>query len=356
MKRIAGRDTPAHKAAKQFLRGINFGNYLEAPPGHDWGTKYAATDFEHAKAEGFDHVRLPIAWHHYAGPGPDFKLSDAIYAKADELVNAGTRNGLNVIVNIHHFDAFTSDPPGQTAKFLALWRQIAEHYAQAPAGVAFELLNEPKDAATTPVLGPIYVEAIRVIRRSNPGRPIFAGPSKWNQVGELPQFVLPDDDRNVIVTVHSYDPFYFTHQGATWAGPDTKVTGIRYPGPPPAPLEPAAGLQLNPWVRDWIKRYNTQPAAENPCGPRAFRGLVAKAKEWSEYYGRPVHFGEFGCIVRADAESRARFLRDSRTAIEEAGLGWALWDWKAMFRYWDDKAGRPEPGLHEALFGAAQPR
>ena len=47
-----------------------------------------------------------------------------------------------------------------------------------------------------------------------------------------PQLRLPDDDENLIVTVHNYDPFYFTHQGATWAGPDTKVTGIRFPGPP----------------------------------------------------------------------------------------------------------------------------
>ena len=37
-------------------------------------------------------------------------------------------------------------------------------------------------------------------------------------------------------------------------------------------------------------------------------------------------------------------------------MGWAIWDWKAGFRYWDEKAGRPEPGMHEALFGSPASR
>src|SRR5438445_9035103 len=122
MRRIIGRDTPAHQAAKKFLRGTNLGNYLEAPPGQDWGARYSEDDFVHIKSEGFDHVRLPIAWHHYAGPAPDFKLSDDIYAKADFLVTNALRHDLNVIVNIHHFDEFTSNPAAFTNKFYALWR------------------------------------------------------------------------------------------------------------------------------------------------------------------------------------------------------------------------------------------
>ena len=86
-----------------------------------------------------------------------------------------------------------------------------------PTGLAFELLNEPKDAATTEVINPIFAETIRQIRRIDPKRTIFVGPGRWNSIGELPKLRLPDDDQNLIVTVHNYDPFYFTHQGADWA-------------------------------------------------------------------------------------------------------------------------------------------
>jgi hypothetical protein len=50
MRPLTGHSTAAHRAAKKFLHGTNLGNYLEAPPGQDWGAKYAETDFVHIKA------------------------------------------------------------------------------------------------------------------------------------------------------------------------------------------------------------------------------------------------------------------------------------------------------------------
>ena len=356
MKRIAGRDTPAHRAARRFLRGANLGNGLEAPPGQNWDVHYTPEDLRSIRAEGFDHVRIPVGWNHYTGPSPEFRLRPEILSRADELVDAGLRQGLGVIINIHHFDDFTTDPKGQTAKFLTIWSQLAAHYREAPEGLAFELLNEPKDAATTEVVNPIFAEAIRRIRAVDKNRTIFLGPGKWNSIGELPQLRLPDDDENLIVTVHSYDPFYFTHQGATWAGPDTKVTGILFPGPPSTRLVPDPNLKPSRGVIDWLQRYNTQPRATNPSSPIAFLGAIDQTREWSEYYGRPVHVGEFGCLAAADPASRGNYYRTFREAAERAGIGWAIWDWKAGFRYWGEKAGRPEPGMHEALFGRTSPR
>src|ERR1051326_3139698 len=121
MRPIAGRDTPAHRAAKGFMRGANLGNDLEVPPGQSWAVNYTVEDLAHIRSEGFDHIRIPVGWHHYAGPAPGFKLSDDIFAKADFLVTNALQRGLNVILNIHHFDEFTSNPSASTDKFYALW-------------------------------------------------------------------------------------------------------------------------------------------------------------------------------------------------------------------------------------------
>jgi len=354
MKPLAKTNSPAYQAARRFMHGVNLGNYLEAPPGQNWGVTCSADEFALMRAQGFDHVRVPVGWHHYTGPAPDYTISPEFFARADFVVTNALASHLAVLINIHHFNEFTTNPAAQTDKFLAIWRQVAAHYAKFPAALAFELLNEPRDAATTAVMNPIYASAITEIRRTNPHRTLFIEPGHWGSVNELKNLVLPPDD-NLIVSVHCYDPFYFTHQGATWAGPDAKVTGIQFPGPPAQPLVPDPALKLNPWVLDWIQRYNTLPADRNPCGPSAFTGKLKLARAWSDYYGRPVHVGEFGCYSNADPQSRARFLAAFRKALEEQKLGWALWDWSAAFRYWDKKNNQPLPGLREALFGNSSP-
>ncbi len=350
MKPLANRDSPAYQAARLFMHGVNLGNYLEAPPGQNWGVTCSADEFAIMRAEGFDHVRVPIGWHHYAGAAPDFTLSPEIFARADFVVTNALASGLAVIINIHHFNELDQDPAGQTEKFLALWRQIAAHYAKFPKPLAFELDNEPHENATTAVMNPIYARAIAEIRKTNPRRTIFVEPGPWGSIEGLKNLVLPPDD-DVIVSVHCYDPFYFTHQGATWAGPDPKATGIQFPGPPATPLVPDPSLKLNPWVRDWIHNYNTLPTGKNPSSPIAFEGKIKLAREWSDYYGRPVHVGEFGCYTKADPASRARFYAAFRRALDREQLGWAIWDWSAGFRYWDKPNNRPMPGMREALFG-----
>ena len=350
MKPLANRDSPAYQAARLFRRGVNLGNYLEVPPGQNWGVTFSADEFAIMHAEGFDHVRVPIGWQHYTGSAPDFTLSPEIFARADYVVTNALANHLAVMVNIHHFDELDRDPAGNTEKFTAIWRQIAAHYRNFPNQLAFELDNEPHENAKTAVMNPLYARAIVEIRQTNPRRTIFVEPGNWGSIGELKNLVLPPDD-NLIVSVHCYDPFYFTHQGATWAGPDPKVIGIQFPGPPATPLVPDPALKLNPWVRDWIHNYNTLPAGKNPSSPIAFEGKIKLAREWSAYYGRPVQMGEFGCYTMADPASRARFYAAFRHALDREHLGWAIWDWSAGFRYWDKPNNRPLPGMREALFG-----
>ena len=342
--------SPAHVAAKRFLRGANLGNYLEVAPNQNWSVSHGTNDLVRIRAEGFDHVRIPIGWHHYTGPAPDFRLSPDIFAKVDLLVTHAFTLGLNVLINIHHFDAFTSDPDQHKDQLYSIWRQVSAHYASALPGLAFELINEPKDKATTTVMNPIYAEVIKQIRKTNPNRTVFVGPGRWNQIQELPKLVLPAGDSNIIVTVHSYDPFYFTHQGASWTRPTTDTRGVLFPGPPQTPLIPAPTVASNKAVLAWIKDYNTLPSVQNPSSPHAFLGKLRAAREWSDRTGRPIHVGEFGCYIRADAESRTRYYAEFRRAAEREGFGWAIWDWKANFRYWDDKAQQPLAGMRQALF------
>ena len=348
MRRITRKDSPAHQALARFRRGANAGNYLEVPPSQNWSVPHSAEDIAQMKKEGFDHVRIPAGFHHYTGPAPEYTIAPAFFKKVDALLEAAKAQKLGAVLNIHHFDPLNDDPAGEKPRFLAIWRQIAERYADSPDSVGFELLNEPHTKATTEVMNGIYAEAIAIIRKTNPKRTIFVGPSRWNQATELPLMLLPDDDENLIVTLHCYDPFFFTHQGASWISRSDGVTGVIFPGPPSEPLNVPEGTKQD--LRDWVERYNTLPTAQNPSSAKAFEAALQLAEKWSEYYGRPIHWGEFGAYTKSDDASRARYYEAFRRAAEAAGHGWAIWDWRAGFRYWDGSRNAPAPGLRDALF------
>jgi endoglucanase len=257
------------------------------------------------------------------------------------------------MINIHHFDELDANPTNATAEFLAIWQQIAAHYREYPAPLAFELDNEPHEHATTALMNPIYAQVIAAIRETNPRRTIFVEPGGWGSIDQLKNLVLPPDD-NVIVSVHCYDPFYFTHQGANWTSGATPITGIVFPGPPATPLVPNPALNLSPDRLDWVRRYNTLPTAQNPSSPLAFQNKLIYIHQWSDYYHRPIHLGEFGAYTRADEQSRVNFYESFRKAAEAQHVGWCIWDWSAGFRYWDRANHRAMPGMHEALFGKNQ--
>ncbi len=348
MTPVPTRTTAAHQAALRYLRGVNLGNYLEMTPGSSGILSYTDTDLTQIKSEGFDHIRVPVGWHLFAGAAAAFQLSQSIFQKTDFLVTNANRHGLSVILDWHHFDVLSTARDSNTNEFYAIWRQVAQHYANGYTNLALELLNEPLDTISTLALNPIYAEAIRQIRTIDQARTIFVGPAQFNSADELNNLDLPDDEQNVITTIHCYDPYYFTHQGAEWALPDTATTGVIFPGPPPTPLKPNSSI-THSWVLDWIRDYNYLPAESNPSNARAFAGKMRRAKLWSDYFGRPLHVGEFGCYYKSDAVSRVNFYRQMVQAIDAQGLGWAMWDWKAGFHY--IQSGQPEPtGMRTAIF------
>ena len=103
------------------MHGVNLGNYLEVPPGQNWGVTVSADEFSIMKREGFDHVRVPIGWQHYAGPAPDFTLSPEIFSRVDFVVTNALAAGLAVMINIHHFDELDTNPAATTDEFLKIW-------------------------------------------------------------------------------------------------------------------------------------------------------------------------------------------------------------------------------------------
>ncbi len=334
-------DSPASRALAGITRGVNLGNCWDAPPPYSWGIRYTVEDIDRIAAEGFDHIRVPVAWHFNLKPSANgFDIDPALLTDLEPVLKRALEKKMHVILDWHHFDDFTTDPAANRTRFIASWKTIANHFKSWPPELFLELLNEPRDALTTEVANPIYAETIAAIRSIDPARIILVSPGKWGDIRELEKLRLPDADDRIVVTVHCYEPFYFTHQGAAWVQLGG-LRGIAYPGPPANPVAVPEIFRENNDIGAFIQAYNTRAADCNPCSANAVRDLLNLAREWSDHFGRPVHLGEFGSHGLADESSRMRYARDVRTLAEQRHIPWTLWDWKASFGYWDSKTNKP---------------
>ncbi len=341
-----GNATPAHRALARMKRGVNFGNGWEANPA--WKLVFTPEDIDHIADQGFDHIRVPVGFHFYLKQGKDgMELSKSFLDELEPVLRRALDRKLTVLLDWHHFNDLTTAPDQNLSRFIAGWECIARHFKSWPSGLYFELLNEPHDAMTTEVCNQIYPKTIAAIRRIDPARIIVASPGSWGGINELEKLRLPDDDDRIIVTVHCYEPFHFTHQGAGWVGFQA-LKGVIYPGPPATPLQVPESLKGNPGVCQFIESYNTLPADRNPCSAKSVRLMLDAVQAWSIEFGRPVHLGEFGAHNIGDDASRGRYLHDVKSLAEERKIPWTLWEWKSSFGYWEPKTNQPR--FRAALF------
>lgn len=299
-------------------RGVNLGNALEAPKEGDWGVTLQAKYFRDIKAYGFQSVRVPIRWSAHAGADAPYTIDANFFKRIDWVVDQAEKNGLAVILNIHHYEELVKDPSGQRARFLAIWEQIASHYQAAPQTVLFELLNEPNgEAMPAEVWNELAAAALEKVRETNPNRFVVIGPVDWNNVNSLDSLRLPVEDPRIIATFHFYLPFHFTHQGAEWAEGSDQWLGTK-------------------WSGDHQER-------------EALTNDFEKASSWSEKNHRPVLVGEFGAYNRADMDSRARWTEAVAREAEKRGFSWSYWEYCAGFGFYDPRQQTTLQPLLEAL-------
>ena len=215
-------------------RGINFGNMLEAPYEGAWGLTVQPDFFLRVAEAGFDHIRLPVSWTHHADLEAPYLVDETFFERVDEVLAMAEAIGVQVILNDHHHEELDADPLAESTRFLAIWNQIATRYADQGDWLHFEILNEPHGVFNSfPELwNDLQAEALAIIRQTNPTRKVLIEPVSYSSIERLEELVVPNDP-NLVASVHYYDPFPFTHQGATWVSP-TPPVGLAY-----RPLEKA---------------------------------------------------------------------------------------------------------------------
>lgn len=284
---------------------INMGNQLEAENEGDLGRAIRDSDFTFIKSGGFSTVRIPIRFSGHASSSAPYTINSSFMSRVQHVVDTATSAGLNVIIDMHHYDEMSEDPQANRARFVAMWRQIAQRFQSTPSSVWFELLNEPKDQLDNSNLLDIYTEALAAIRETNVSRYVIMGGENTSDITSLATLELPNDPY-VIPTFHYYAPLEFTHQGATWISPT-----------------PALGTT---WGSDEdYDRLNTH---------------LKRATSYYTRTGRVPFVGEYGAIELIDTTQRATYYGAVSNAFASIGIQSCAWSYVNTFPLRNDSTGQ----------------
>lgn len=302
-------------------RGVNMGNSFEAPTEAAWGHVIQDEDFSRIKAAGFNSVRIPTKWSAHAAKEAPYAIDPVFMARVEHVVKTALAAGLQVILNVHHYDEIDQEPAKHRERFTALWHQISARFATLPDNLQFELYNEPNTNHSAEEWNLNLAAALKEVRATNPTRAVHIGGVKWNQVHTLKDLKLPPEDRNIIVHIHYYSPFHFTHKNASW-----------------------------------VKGSKEWKDGDTWTGTEAEKAAVLKdfaiARDWAKQAGRPVFLGEFGsALSHPDAASRLRWTRFIRDSAEAHGFTWTYWEYQANFGVWNPQAKEWRKDMLEALTG-----
>lgn len=252
--RVSGENLVSPDGSKYFIRGINLGNWLN-PEGYMFGFNNASSprlinemfcelvgpdrtslfwkdfkdnyitrdDIRFIASTGANTIRLPFNYRLFTDEDYMGLTKDQDgFARMDSLVVWAKESGLHLILDMHDC------PGGQTGDniddsygypwlfeseqsqelFCDIWSRIADHFADEPVILGYELMNEPIapyfkniDELNGKFLN-VCKKAVERIRKVDGNHIILIGATQWN-TNFKPVTDLSFDD-NIMLTCHRY--------------------------------------------------------------------------------------------------------------------------------------------------------
>jgi len=310
--------------------GANVCQWFRFPRGNlaEHFTNYISEDEAAFMARiGLKHVRLCVA--------PRVIMNrtsgDVIEERGKQLeaaIERFHRAGLLVVVDIHNEDRASEVDPAWQEAFIRFWGSLARRLSRLDSGLTMlEIINEPVFDGREEEWNILNGRLAAVIRQNARAHTIITSGPNWGGIDGLRKLnLLPD--RNVVYSFHCYDPFAFTHQGATWAGEAVKpLREVPYPSSPEAVEPLLSSLEASPASKKMVESYGKEHWNKARLAARFRQGI-----EWGARNQVALYCGEFGVFPeRSKPEHRANWFHDFGEVLAENRIGWAVWGWDEGF-------------------------
>lgn len=313
------------QAQNMFNKGVNLTGWFQASsPRQIQFTKYTKKDFERIKSLGADAIRLPINLHAMTNGAPDYILDPLFLEFLDEAVNWAEELKISIILDNHTFDVNTNTDPAIGDVLVKVWKQMATHYKDRSGYVLYEVLNEPHGIADA-LWGSIQQSVIDAIRTIDTSHYIVVGGANWNTYTSLSQIPVYSDTK-LIYTFHFYDPFIFTHQGASWTDPSmVPLAGVPFPYRTSyMPVIPAS--LKGTWIESSLNNYSNDGTIAK------IKALIDIAANFKNTRNVPVFCGEFGVYIPNSRDAdRIYWYEEVRKYLEVKQIPWTIWEYQGGF-------------------------
>lgn len=342
-------DFPYPDLLNRVARGFNLPNWDAENKRHrpDDNTLIAL------RKRGLSHIRLPV-FHDDFMDNPQSPKAKAYMARMASYTQKLITMGYAVSIDLHPSGEFNDAyqvARGETLeRMIKIWSALAVHIKKfKPQDVLVELLNEPDtDAITWQKHSDVLAKTIRGLL---PDHTIILSPS-GPQRHEALLPIAPPDDPNVLYAIHFYDPFIFTHQGASWlsqADPIRHFKQLAFPmrfsdfSTQNLYRQLLANGQIN--AANKLKEELHKPWDFKDIDS-AFDGL----RSWSEKYKRPIIINEFGVLsYHSPRISRLLWLKTIVERAEQHCMAWTHWDYSDGFGFVNSQTQKPDQAVLQML-------
>ena len=266
-------------------------------------------DFARLEKLGFDFVRIPIDevqfWDEQGN-----KLPEAWTLLTNALDWAG-KHHLRAIVDLHiirshYFNAvneggasantlFTSEKAQQD--LINLWYQLSDVLkGYSTDWVAYEFMNEPV-ADDHEQWNKLVAKVHKALRAREPQRTLVVGSNRWQGYETMKYLKVPQNDKNIVLSFHYYNPMILTHD-----------------------------------IKPELEQYTKQVWDINKIR-EDFKDAIAVAKK----YDLQLFCGEWGIYEKTDKELGYQWTKDMLTVFDEFNIAWTTWCYDADFGFWDQQ-------------------
>ena len=308
------REMTGQEMVQDMGAGWNLGNALDGhfdlTPG-ETAWQGAVTTPELIKSVhdmGFQTLRVPVTWGTMIDDENNYAIDKAWMKRVKEIVDYGIKEGMYVIINIHHdgadgawwLNAAAEDMEPVYQKFGGVWTNIAAEFKDYDEHLIFESMNEVNGGEEEiSKLNQTFVDAVRATGSNNEKRWLSIPGSGANIGTAYEGFPFPEDtvENRLFFAVHYYD------------------------GP--------MGLTETTDITEW---------KETDC-----KNLKIQLQSLGRVFtknGIPVILGEYGCIDKGNTADRAYFDEVTARLCKNMGVVPVYWD-----NGYHDEAKKPDYGF-----------